>query len=110
MITLSLNDVYKLQTLIDGIKTPSSSAVSTLLSRIQHEINSMRLSESMIDEVRSIIKVIIEHPGTPDEARLYRPRPRQSIKINDDEMILFSYIIQINNQSMQNEISNDIGR
>ena len=110
MITLSSNDASKLQALINDIKIPSSSAVCGFLSRLQNEINSMFLSEAMIDEALSVVNVTIERRSTIDEARIYRPMLRQLTKVSDDEMTLFCYIIEINSQSMQNEISNDIGR
>ena len=110
MITLSSNDASKLQALINDIKTPSSSAVCAFLGRLQNEINSLCLSEATIDEVQSIVNVTIEHTSTADEARLCRPMLRQLTKANDDEMTLFCYVIEINSQSMQNKISNDIGR
>jgi len=110
MITLSSNDASKLQALINEIKTPSSSAVYGFLSRLQNEINSMFLSEATINEALSVVNVTIERRSTIDEARIYRPMLRQLTKASDDEMTLFCYIIEINSQSMQNEISNDIGR
>ena len=109
MITLSSNDASKLQGLINGIKTPSSSEVCAFLGRLQNEIYSMYLSEATIDEALSLVNVTIEHTSI-GEARIYRPMPRQLTKVGDDEKVLFCYIIEINNQSMQNEISNDIGR
>ena len=109
MITLSSKDASKLQALINDIKIPSSSAVCAFIDRLQNEINSLCLSEATIGEALSIVNVAIEHTNA-DEARIYRPIPRQITKASDDEMTLFCYIMEINSQSKQNEISNDIGR